>query len=456
MQTGHRFRLYPTLEQAQSLLQWIGCQRFIYNAKVGEDRYFRTFARKSLALAGQHGPIDQKYAQFIGEGTAWLRDVPSVVLRNGAVLWKQAYARYFRGLAGRPTIHKKTGRQGVWLTSELFEFVPVNDGYRLILGTKKFPVGEIALKAHRPYAIPASIHVSVHAGQWFVSFTHENDVIEPKEDETADWLGSFERNEVLSRTLGLDLGVKIKTAASDGQSFHFSAVHQEHLAKGSQRVKRWQRISARRQKGGANRRKANVRQEFAHQTSHALVTDPRYLLYVFEALKVKNMTRSAKGTEDAPGSNVRQKAGLNRSILESAWGQTKLYTQYKARRAGKLVVEVSPYHSSQECGQCGHTHPDNRPEQAVFVCQACGHTDHADRNAARVLQARGADLILSGRWRQKEKKRCAIRKQVERDSLEPASESRPTPTEFIVSRPAGNSRAQGTLKWEAPATTQRV
>ena len=48
MQIGNRFRCYPTPAQAQTLLAWIGCQRFIYNAKVGEDRYFRAFARKSL------------------------------------------------------------------------------------------------------------------------------------------------------------------------------------------------------------------------------------------------------------------------------------------------------------------------------------------------------------------------------------------------------------------------
>ena len=71
----------------------MGCQRFIYNAKVPEDRRFRAFARKSLQHAGQFAPRDQQYAQFIGEGPEWLREVPPQVLRNGAVGWKQAYGR---------------------------------------------------------------------------------------------------------------------------------------------------------------------------------------------------------------------------------------------------------------------------------------------------------------------------------------------------------------------------
>lgn len=149
MQTGYQFRIYPTREQAHTLLRWIGCQRYIYNAKVGEDRYFRTFARKSLQHVNQHGPLDQKYAHFIGEGSQWLKEVPSVILRNGAVLWKQAYARFFKGLGGRPGIHTRYGKQAVWLTSELFQFVPNGDSYQLMIGTRKHPVGEIAMTVHR-------------------------------------------------------------------------------------------------------------------------------------------------------------------------------------------------------------------------------------------------------------------------------------------------------------------
>jgi putative transposase len=475
MQIGNRFRLYPTREQAQVLYRWIGCQRFIYNSKVGEDRYFRTFARKSLALVGQHGPIDQKYAQFIGEDTAWLKDVPSVLLRNGATLWKQAYSRFFKGLGDRPGIHAKTGKQSVWLTSELFRFQSVTDeggevvDRKLILGTKKFPLGEVALRAHRVFDVPASIHVSVHAGQWFVSFNHDTKVPEPKDEDTAAWLQDFTQDELRSRTLGLDRGVAIPLAGSDGRDFDFLDVHQKRLAKCNKHAKHWQRIAARRNKGGRNRNKAqarvaryrqgqaNIRREFAHQASHVLANDPRHLLYVFEALKVQNMTRSAKGDADNPGKNVRAKSGLNRSILASSWGQTKQYVQYKARRAGKLVVEVPPFHSSQECSQCGHTHPDNRPDQATFVCQACGHSDNADRNAARVIQTRGVKLIVSGEWQKKETKKCGIlSKKVGRDAPEPALATAPTPTEFNVSREAENRFAQGTSMWEAATTSRRL
>ncbi|MDA8059156.1 MAG: zinc ribbon domain-containing protein [Leptospirillum sp.] len=42
------------------------------------------------------------------------------------------------------------------------------------------------------------------------------------------------------------------------------------------------------------------------------------------------------------------------------------------------MIKVPPQFSLQECAQCGHIHPDNRPSQAEFVCQRCGHKDNAD------------------------------------------------------------------------------
>ena len=64
MSSGVRFRCYPSKDQSSILFQWIGHQRFIYNSKVEEERYFRTFRNHSLALTGQHAPADQQYSQF--------------------------------------------------------------------------------------------------------------------------------------------------------------------------------------------------------------------------------------------------------------------------------------------------------------------------------------------------------------------------------------------------------
>lgn len=95
MLNGYRFRLYPSSEQEQILLRWIGYKRLISNAKVQEDRYFRRFARRMVGTAGMPVPIDQQYHPFITDRTAFLQDVPSLILRNGAVKSGQAYQRFF-------------------------------------------------------------------------------------------------------------------------------------------------------------------------------------------------------------------------------------------------------------------------------------------------------------------------------------------------------------------------
>jgi len=127
MLRGYRLRLYPSPAQAQILLRWMGCQRLIYNAKVQEDRYFRRFARRRVGTAGAPIPVDQQYRQFITDKTPFLKQVPSQILRNGAVQFRQAYARCFQQLGGRPKFKTKSGRQAVGLTAELFQFRPQID-----------------------------------------------------------------------------------------------------------------------------------------------------------------------------------------------------------------------------------------------------------------------------------------------------------------------------------------
>ena len=147
---GYRFRLYPDKDQQPILSRWIGCQRLIDNAQVQEDRDYRRFQRRMVGTVGEDIPVDQQYSRFINDATAFLREVPSQVLRNAAVKFRHAYQRFFRKLGGRPKLKKKGGRQSVWLTSELFAFIPPVEAatgevlsYQLHVGTDKFLVGII-------------------------------------------------------------------------------------------------------------------------------------------------------------------------------------------------------------------------------------------------------------------------------------------------------------------------
>lgn len=425
-QSGVRFAASPSPTLARVLAQWIGCQRFVYNSKVQEDRYFSTFYRKTLAFTGEATPLDQQYAQFKDrELTPWLYDVPSQILRNGAVRWMTAKQRQLSGLAKAPAKKRAHGRQSVLITNELFRFVPDGkSGHRLILGTTAKPVGELPFKAHRAYKFPKQIVVSREAGRWFVSFSYEvesEDILRTP-SELAYELNMLSDEELDAVSLGGDRGIVKNLADSAGQFYVPPAICEERKAAKTRYIKRQQRRLDRQQKGSARRNKtkqriakasqygANCRRDFAHKVSYALVSQPVRLL-VFEDLKVEKMSRRPKAKlKDGKyiKNGARAKAGLNRSIREAAWGKIVDFTQYKAARQNKLVLKVPPQYTSQECSRCGHIHAENRITQDAFICQRCGFTENADVNAARVIKRRGIEKLRDGVI-EKPRKRVAFR-----------------------------------------------
>jgi transposase len=85
-----------------------------------------------------------------------------------------------------------------------------------------------------------------------------------------------------------------------------------------------------------------------HQVSRTLA-DTVYTVVV-EDLNTKAMPKSVKGTVEKPGRQVKQKSGLNRSILASSWGSLDRKLAYTS--------------------------------QAVFACGICRFRANAAHNAA--------------------------------------------------------------------------
>jgi putative transposase len=146
--------------------------------------------------------------------------------------------------------------------------------------------------------------------------------------------------------------------------------------------------------GALRGRVARRRSDALHKVSRRLAT--QHSLIAIEALDVKSMTRTARGTPATPGKNVRAKAGLNREILERGWGVLRRQLAYKTSWYGSTLVEVDPRNTSQTCSVCRSVDPASRESQARFRCRACGRVDHADINAARVILARALDRTAGG------------------------------------------------------------
>ena len=124
-------------------------------------------------------------------------------------------------------------------------------------------------------------------------------------------------------------------------------------------------------------------QNWVHQTTKEVAD--RYGTVVVENLNVKVMTASAKGTVENPGKNVRQKARLNKGMLDTAFGEIRKKLEYKCGR----LIEIHPAFTSQTCSECGHADEENRKTQARFQCVSCGFASNADTNAAMNIRRLG-------------------------------------------------------------------
>ena len=142
-----------------------------------------------------------------------------------------------------------------------------------------------------------------------------------------------------------------------------------------------------------HRRIANRRKDRNHQITARLVRDHK--LIVTEELTVTNMTASAKGTVETPGTNVQAKAGLNRAILDATPGSFLNMLATKAEEAGceLIILNTRKERPSQTCPSCGVVRKKALAERR----HQCGCGLVATRDQAAALAMLAAGLRLSGR-----------------------------------------------------------
>ena len=258
-------------------------------------------------------------------------------------------------------------------------------------------MGWVGVRGSNPCAPGAVKNVHLASGdgrKWIATISYEVEAPDVADDGLA---------------VGVDMNCG-QVAASTGD-----IIHAPDVARLEARRRRHQRRMARQRKGGkrrqrtrermakAARRKRDIGRNWRHRVSRTLADTAG--LVVVEDLATAKMTRRAKG------SGVRQKAGLNRSILATGWGELRSMIEYKAAH----VVAVDPRNTSRTCHQCGHVDKGNRTTQADFCCLECGHAGNADINAARNTLAPGngasgrreALALATSKTRQLHGQRCA-------------------------------------------------
>ena len=198
--------------------------------------------------------------------------------------------------------------------------------------------------------------------------------------------------------VGIDVGVKGRAVLSNGVCI-------EKARRKVRYLKRIQRLVSRSRKGSGTRKRKVQRLRKEHhririrernalhrETSAIVKHHGKYV--VVEDLRIGNLTSSAKGDRENPGRRVRQKSGLNRSILEQCWGEFVSQLEYKCEAAGGSVTRVDPKDTTQSCSNCGGK-PETKLklQERTYRCGTCGYLIDRDYNAARNILLKGLVVL---------------------------------------------------------------
>jgi transposase len=374
-----RYRLQPTAAQGTALLRHCAQARYVWNLCVEQESHWRPGRGPMPGLSRRCRQLTEARAE-----NQWLAEGSVIVQQQAVRDHDQAMANFFSGTHRRPS-WRKSGR------NEGFRIVQVKPGHvrRLNRSTGEVWVpkaGWVRFRWSRqvPQGVKSFRVTMDRAGRWHVAFAV---VPEPVEGPGT------------GQTVGVDRGVAVSAALSTGELLHcpcLAAPQQRRLrwlerklaraARGSERRKRVRRAAAR-----LKARSADMRKDWCEKTSTDIAE--RFDLIRVEDLKIGNMTRSARGSIERPGRNVRQKTGLNREIMRSGWS---LLVRRLEDKAPGRVEKISPAYTSQQCSACGHIAAGSRESQALFRCVACGYACNADVNAAKNIAAGHAMTARGG------------------------------------------------------------
>ena len=404
---GFQYELYTTDEQRSALSRNAGCRRFVFN--------------KALELQNErkkNGLSLLRYKELCLELVKWKKEEKTVFLKAAmSQPLQQALKDLDRAIADsfRP---KSDSAHKEW---PKFKSKDIGDGFRIpqfkpehiddANGRVKLPkIGWMRYRKSRPLAFKCAdgsmksgtvrqIHIKKDCGHWFVVFTTEFDIEMPDPKEL---------------DVGIDLGVVHAVATSDGQFFDLNTGRIKELEKEIARYQRKvalnrssrlklakegraeafdktkpsrkrRRLLEKLQK--LHRRVRHIRRDFQMKTAHTLAQE--YGCVYVEDLKTRNMTKSAKGTLENPGKNVKQKSGLNRAILRTGFFGMRQAIEWQQYKAGGYVVAVPADYTSCECPACTCTDKRNRPRQALFRCIGCGYENNADIVGAINVRRKG-------------------------------------------------------------------
>jgi len=377
-----RYRLEPTREEETTLLRHCSDARYMWNLAVEQHAWWRPGRRSAPGYLEQCRQLTAARAD-----NPWLAEGSQTVQQQALRDFARAMAGLFAGTHGRPSWRKAGMDEGFRVTGRRGRQWDVRRLKRNWGQVRVPKAGWVRFRWSRD--VPADVRsfrvTRDRAGRWHVAFAVIPDPVQ---------------GPGTGQAVGIDRGVMVSAALSTGEMLTVPGLSTREQA----RFRRLQRRLARAGRGSARRGEAKIavarlkarerdrRRDWCEKTSTDIAR--RFDVIRVEDLRIRNLTRSAKGTAEQPGRNVRAKAGLNREISRSGWG---LLVRRLEDKAPGRVEKIPAAYTSQQCSACGHVDGRSRESQARFHCTACGYACNADVNAARniaaghAVKARGGD-----------------------------------------------------------------
>lgn len=352
-----KYRIYPNKSIIDRLLQWMLALKWLWNLANEQRRngYSRPRGERIYPTAFGQG----KELTDLRSIAPSINDVPQHACVYVLDSLEKAWNSCFIGVAREPRWKKK--KECISVTE--YE----GTRFKISSGKLKFPkLPPIPIVLSRPLeGKPKSCTIKRDGDQWFACIVCEIDINTP-EPRTES-------------SVGIDRGVRNLIADSNGRL----VTNPKFLDKSLKKLARAQRSVSRKVKGSNNQEKAKNKLSRIYRTTrrqrgHFLhVESTRYAkshgVIVLEDLKTANMIQIG--------------GGLSRNIGDSGWGMFARLLEYKLQWSGGTLCKVNPAYTSQTCSKCRYIDKASRCGDR-FKCTSCGHEDHADLNAAKVILAR--------------------------------------------------------------------
>ncbi|OHE18413.1 MAG: transposase, partial [Syntrophobacterales bacterium GWC2_56_13] len=322
---AYQYELMPNGEQRCNMRRFAGSCRFVFN--------------KALALQKENHEAGNKFIAYVamaklltgwrnGVDTPWLKDAPCHPLQHALKDLEKAYKNFFAKRTDFPRFKRKgSGDSFRYPDPKQIKLDQVNSRLFLPkLGWLRYRNSRDVLGELR------NVTVSQSGGKWFVSIQTQREMADPVHPS--------------SSSVGIDVGIARFATLSDGSFIEPLNTFRKH----QQRLARVQRVMSRKQKFSNNWKKVkaevqkihtritNVRRDFLHKATTTI--SQNHAIVCVEDLQVRNMSKSAAGSSDSPGRNVRAKSGLNKSILDQGWFEFRRQLEYKQAWLGGEVLAV--------------------------------------------------------------------------------------------------------------------